>query len=162
MAKKLTSITKAQRSEFIRLPLGIIPTGHQIEIARVLKIDIKGDTSCIAATRILDAVALAVGGTPRLPETDTQAEWANRVGIDSRNDSRRVAWARIAEKLHGGNVLALSKLKPEAGETILITEVTTAPSGEQFASKELGIISSVKLDGKLYLKKGGRRALVYA
>lgn len=117
---------------------------QQREIASALGISIDEMISFgVAAAKIMDFVAPSVGERERMASTESQIDFADTLGIDVLNDSRRVASAKIQDQLDKKNLNALKSLNLEPGDKVLYDN--------GYMIKE-HIVSSIKENGKVYFK----------
>ena len=100
------------------------PTDIQLRVAAALSIDSTGDSRGVAAARIYDSVAEAIGERHGpLPATAKHVEFTQRLGLDARRDSVRVASAKIADELDRRNWEALGTLALQPGDRVMTRKV---------------------------------------
>lgn len=130
------------------------PTGLQQRIAAVLGIDIASDTEAVAAARILDAVAKAIGEKhgPR-PATSKQVEFGHQLGLDLAQDSIRVASAKLSAELRRRNRAALERLCLMPGDRVL-KRITFARDGELQETTQEFTVSSIHESSRVFFKGG--------
>ena len=138
------------------------PTSFQRCVAERLGIRLlDDDTVPIAAARIEDAVADAVGDTRLLVPLDKQREIARELGLDISGDSRRVAWARIKQenqrKRYTENMEALSRLSLKPGDSAVRRLTFIGLNGGERELMSNVVVSSISWDGVVFLKGGGGR-----
>ncbi|MDP2603067.1 MAG: hypothetical protein Q8S00_10800 [Deltaproteobacteria bacterium] len=123
----------------------------QKNIAAKLGIDVSDDTHDVAAARIHDAVATAIGQLPPKRSTARQRKFAEEIGIKVSKDTIRVASARIGDKLSQDNRHALQALNLKPGDEVALLEdfeidgIATDP-------RQRFIVSSIGSNGRVYFK----------
>ena len=127
-------------------------TQVQIQIAKDLGIEVSKDSFRVAAARILDLVAPAIGYNAK-PATSKQVEFAKGLGIDVTSDSSRVASARIQDKLEEVNSRALKELRLAPGDKVVVRKTYTF-SGQEYMDEREYVVSSIKDNGMVYFKGG--------
>ena len=130
------------------------PTDVQLRVATALGVDVSGDSRNVAAARIRDAVAEAIGERhgPR-PATGKQIEYAQALGLDVRRDTVRVASARIDDELNSRNQAALVTLKLKPGDRVVKRETVEMDGQRQELTREF-TISSIHPSGRLFFRGG--------
>ena len=129
----------------------------QLRLAAKLGISVEDDSYLIAAAKLLDAVAPAVGHDPTVPSTERQREFASSLRVDVAGDSKRVASAKISEALEIRNQEAVIRLDLNPGDRVL--HVTHIDQGERrHTLKREFVVSSVGKNGRVYFKGGGGRS----
>jgi len=100
------------------------PTDIQIRIAAALGIRIEEDSRRIAAARIADVVAEAIGERhgPR-SATPRQVQFAESLRLDIQDDTVRVASAKIADELDRRNRERLVALQIQPGDQVRLRKV---------------------------------------
>jgi len=129
------------------------PSTEQREIAGRLGLDISADSSDIAAARIFDAVATAVGHEPTAPSTERQRAFAASLGQDVSSDSQRIASARIGEALQIRNEQAIAELDLKPGDRILRVE-RFEHEGQWHTLEREFIVSSIQPSGRIFFRGG--------
>ena len=128
-------------------------TSAQAALAKLIGVDINADSADIAAARLLDAVAIAVGHEPPEPSSERQRKFALSLGCNVNSDSRRVASAKIGETLHARNQEAIISLDLEPGDRVLRT-TRFEFDGETRTLEHDFVISSVQPNGRIFFKGG--------
>ena len=129
------------------------PSQDQLHLASVLGIDISGDTFDVAAARLLDGVAPAIGHEPAEPSSERQRAFAESLGYDVALDSKRVASAKIGEALLANNLGAIKSLNLQAGDRVIrLTQFEHA--GELRSFEQELIVSSIQPNGRVFFKGG--------
>jgi hypothetical protein len=115
----------------------------QIHLAELLGIDVSADTENIAAARLEDAVAAAIypNEQPR-HATEAQVAFARSLGLDTEDESLRVASAKIDEELFRRNPSALESLELKPGDRVLKRE-TFSYEGQTHVLEREYIVSSI-------------------
>lgn len=132
-------------------------TESQIQVAGKLGIHFEDNDSFLTvAAKIEDAIAEAIGDTRILEPTDKQKEIALKIGIDISGDSRRVAWAKIRQKIqwlnYEANSAAIKSQQLTLGDTVTERRTFTMPNGETLESEIQGVITFIRWDGSITLK----------
>jgi len=135
------------------------PTKEQKRVAKLLGVELASDDSfLIAAARIEDAVADAVGDEPISKPSKNQERIASEIGLDISMDSHRVAWNKIKQKWqldnYEANVPAARNMNLKPGDRVIKHLTIKAPSGDIKFEKEY-IVSSIRWDGFVYFKGTG-------
>lgn len=116
----------------------------QFAVARKLGINIDKHSFAVAAAQIETALAPVLTDEPRAePATASQVAFASSLGIDTSNDSKKVAFVRIQECLEERN-------------SALVKQKGLAP-GVKVIWKQCGremTISSISQNGRLWFKGG--------
>ncbi|HRO27346.1 MAG TPA: hypothetical protein PK743_10140 [Luteimonas sp.] len=129
------------------------PSQDQLHLATVLGIDISADTFDVAAARLLDRVASAIGYEPAGPSSERQRAFAESLGYDVTLDSKRVASAKIGEALLANNLGAIKSLNLQAGDRVI--RVTQFEHAGEFQSFEQEfVVSSIQSNGRVFFKGG--------
>jgi len=128
-------------------------TDEQNRIAAALGLNVSGDSESIAAARILDVVAVAVGHSGPRAATIKQIEFARALGLDAGEDTLRVASARIDDELRRRNVAAIERLKLEPGDRVLKRSMVTI-NGEQREWTHEYVVSSIRPNTRVFFKGG--------
>ncbi len=95
------------------------PSHEQLELAKSLGVSIDADTFEVAAARILDAVATAIGHEPPEESSERQRAFAQSLGCYSATDTKRVASAKIGEALFVRNQQAIVSLDLKKGDRVV-------------------------------------------
>ena len=140
------------------------PTEIQIQIAEKLDIHIdENDSILTVAAKIEDAVAEAIGDTRILEPTDKQKEKALEIGIDVSRDSRRVAWAKIRQKIqlinYEANSAAIKALRLKVGDTVIERQTFTMPNGQTLKSEQRGVVTFIRWDGLVTLRNSNNHLM---
>ena len=130
-----------------------VPSQDQLILARLLGLDIAPDTSDVAAARLLDAVASAIGHELPKPSTDRQQAFAESLGHDVSADSQRVASAKIGEALFARNQDAIAALTLKPGDHVVRVE-RFEHDGEMRTLEREFIVSSIQPNGRVFFKGG--------
>ena len=129
------------------------PSQDQMRLANVLGIDISADTFDVAAARLLDRVAPAIGYEPAAGSSERQRAFAESLGQDVTFDSKRVASAKIGEALLARNRDAIDSLNLRPGDRVIrITQFEHA--GELRSFEQEFIVSSIQPNGRVFFKGG--------
>ena len=133
------------------------PTESQIRVAGKLGIHLADNDSFLTlAAKIEDAVAEAIGDTRILEPTEKQKEIAMKTGIDVSHDSRRVAWAKIRQRIqwlnYEANSAAIESLKLTVGDTVIERRTFTMPNGEVLKSEIQGVVTFIRWDGSVTVR----------
>ena len=121
------------------------PTEIQIQVADKLDIHLEDNDSFLTVSaKIEDAVAEAIGDTRILEPTDKQKEIALKIGIDISHDSRRVAWAKVRQRIqwlnYETNSAAIKSQQLTVGDTVIERRTFTMPNGETLESEIQGVV----------------------
>jgi len=125
----------------------------QIELAQVLGTDISQDTQEVAAARLMDEVADAIGERPSEPSTNEQQRFALSLGVDVSKLSKRVASAAIQNELERLNRERLKELNIMAGDRVIRTDRFEHGGVTHEIEKEF-VVSSISSSGRIYFKGG--------
>jgi hypothetical protein len=125
----------------------------QRSLAALLRIEIGGDSYDIAAAKLLDAVAAAIGFEPPEQASDRQKAFALSLDLDVAGDSKRVASARIAEALLAKNLAAVAELDLKPGDRVVRTGHLEFEGDLHTISEEF-VVSSIHANGRVYFKGG--------
>ncbi len=125
-------------------------TEIQIQVADKLGIHLEANDSFLTmSAKIENAVADAIGDIQVLEPTDKQKEIAIKIGIDISHDSRRVAWAKIRQKIqwlnYEANSMAIKSLKLMIGDTVVEQRTFTMPNGKILESELQGVVTSIRM-----------------
>lgn len=129
------------------------PSQEQTAIALRLGLDVREDSADIAAARIYDTVAVALGHEPPAPSTDRQREFAASLGQDVTTDSQRVAGAKIGEALQERNKRVLAELNLKPGDRVVRID-RFEHNGEWKTIEQDFVISSIQSNGRIFFKGG--------
>lgn len=130
------------------------PTSEaQAALARLLDIDVTSDAFDVAAARLLDAVASAIGFEPAEPSSERQRLFAASLGCEVSDDTKRVASAKIGEALYVKNQEAIAALSLKAGDRVVRTEHFEFDGEMRTISQEF-VVSSIQPNGRVYFKGG--------
>lgn len=125
----------------------------QKKLASVFDIDITNDTFDVAAARLLDEVATAIGHEPAEPSSDRQRAFAASLDQDVTEDTKRVASAKIGEALFVRNQEAISNLGLRPGDQVIrLTQFEY--DGELRSFEQIFVISSIQSNGRVFFKGG--------
>jgi hypothetical protein len=125
----------------------------QKKLASVFDIDITNDTFDVAAARLLDEVATAIGHEPAEPSSDRQRAFAASLDQDVTENTKRVASARIGEALFVRNQEAISNLDLKPGDQVIrLTQFEY--DGELRSLEQIFVISSIQSNGRVFFKGG--------
>ena len=109
---------------------------------------------------IEDAVAEAIGDTRILQPTDKQKEKALELGIDISLDSRRVAWAKIKQKIqlinYNANSTAIETMQLEVGDIVIESQSFILPNGQTINSEKRGVITFIRWDGAITFREDNK------
>lgn len=130
------------------------PTEVQRRVAAALGVDVVNDTSTVAAARIRDVVAEAIGERfATRPATTKQIEYGIRLGLDLRSDSIRVASAKIGDELSRRNFEAIARLDLRPGDHVLKHDVFEL-RGESHELVREFVVSSIQANARVFFKGG--------
>jgi hypothetical protein len=128
------------------------PTKFQVDIAEALSINISNDTETVAAARIRQFVAPAIGEKAYdEPSTEKQIEFAISLGLDVANDSKGIASARISDELQDQHFRALKRLDLKPGDCVR-QKHTGEINGEDHELFTEYVISSITEHGRVFFK----------
>lgn len=96
------------------------PNQAQFEIAKLLGLNLSGESEATAAARIHDLVAEAIHDEPPRESTEKQRSFAESIGVNVSADSVRIASAKIGEALHEQTKAALERLGRSRLENLLL------------------------------------------
>jgi len=129
----------------------------QLRVAAALRVEIAGDSPTVAAARIRDAVAEAIGERHGArPATIKQIEYAQALELDVSEDTLRVASAKIEDELTRRNQMALARLKLKPGDRVVKRETFEIDGQRHEVTREF-TISSIHPSGRLFFKGGNGR-----
>lgn len=129
------------------------PSQDQLRLANVIGVDISTDTFDVAAARLLDYVATAIGYEPADTSSERQRSFSESLGLDVTGDSRRIASARIGEALLAKNRTAIESLNLQPGDRVIrVTQFEHA--GELRTFEQEFIVSSIQPNGRVFFKGG--------
>lgn len=129
------------------------PSTEQIAIAGRLGLDVRADSSDVAAARIYDAVAVALGHEPLAPSTERQRDFASSLGCDVSADSQRTASAKIGELLQDRNERAIAELDLKPGDRVVRVHRFEHDGQWQTLEQEF-VVSSIQPNGRIFFKGG--------
>lgn len=129
---------------------------EQKELAKLLGLDISADTFDVAAARLLDAVAIAIGHEPPQNATERQIVFASSIGQDVSTNTKRVASAKIGEALFSKNQDAIAALNLKPGDRVI--KISRFELNNEFHTFEQEfVISSIQPNGRVFFKGGNGR-----
>jgi hypothetical protein len=129
---------------------------EQKELAKLLGLDISADTFDVAAARLLDAVAIAIGDEPPQNATERQIVFASSIGQDVSTNTKRVASAKIGEALFSKNQDAIAALNLKPGDRVI--KISRFELNNEFHTFEQEfVISSIQPNGRVFFKGGNGR-----
>lgn len=129
------------------------PSQEQLQLAGLLRVDIAADTFDVAAARLLDCVATAIGY--ELPEhsSERQCSFAASLGHNVAADSKRVASAKIGDALFARNQDAIASLKLQPGDRVVrLTQFEHEGKLQSFEQEF--VVSSIQPNGRVFFKGG--------
>ena len=126
---------------------------NQIALAGLLNLNIAADTYDVAAARLLDAVAEAIGHEPPEQSSERQRAVATSLGHDVSVDSKRVASAKIGEALFAKNQDAITSLGLKPGDRVIRVE-RFEYDGEMRTLEQEFVISSIQPTGRVFFQGG--------
>lgn len=129
------------------------PSQEQIALAGSLGLDIESDTFDVAAARLLDSVATAIGHEPVEQSSERQRAFAASLGQNVAADSKRVASAKIGEALFAKNQDAIASLHLKPGDRVVRVEHFEF-DGEMRTVEQEFVISSIQPNGRVFFKGG--------
>lgn len=125
----------------------------QADLAKLVGVDVAGDSFDVASARLLDAVAVALGYEPTEPSSDRQRSFAASLGCDVTNDSKRVASAKISDALFAKNQEVIAALALKAGDRVVRVHQFEF-EGELRTLEQEYVISSIQPNGRVFFKGG--------
>ena len=125
----------------------------QIALAGSLGLDIKADTFGVAAARLMDAVATAVGHEPPEQSSERQRTFAASLGHNVTADTKRVASAKIGDALFTKNQDAIAFLHLKPGDCVVRIE-HFEHDGEMRTVEQEFVVSSIQPKGRVFFKGG--------
>ena len=125
----------------------------QTELAKLVGVDVGGDSFDVAAARLLDAVAPALGYEPAHPSSERQRSFATSLGCDVAGDSKRVASAKISDALFAKNQEAIVALALKPGDRVVRVHQFEF-DGELRTLEQEYVISSIQPNGRVFFKGG--------
>ncbi|MBM7556309.1 hypothetical protein [Halanaerobacter jeridensis] len=130
------------------------PTPFQKNIAIKLEVDISNDTRNVASARIYDAVEPAIDPNMEFNEsTEKQIEFGEELGLDLKNNSLRVASAKIEDKLKENNKQAIEELNLKPGDKVKKkSKVEIDGEEKKYITKH--VVSSIGKNYRVYFKGG--------
>lgn len=129
------------------------PSQEQTHLASLIGVNVASDTFDVAAARLLDAVASAIGYEPSEQSSERQRAFAASLGHDVSTDSKRVASAKIGEALFAKNQAAIASLNLQPGDRVI--RVTQFEHDGQLQSFEQEfVVSSIQPNGRVFFKGG--------
>jgi len=129
------------------------PSQDQIALASLLRLDIGADTFDIAAARLLDLVATAIGHEPPEQSSERQRMFAESLGQNVAADTKRVASAKIGEALFTKNQDAIASLQLKPGDCVVRLEHFEY-DGEMRTIEQAFVVSSIQPNGRVFFKGG--------
>ncbi|TAJ94017.1 MAG: hypothetical protein EPO31_07515 [Gammaproteobacteria bacterium] len=129
------------------------PSQDQQSLAHLLDVEIGGDTFDVAAARVMDAVAPAIGYEPAEQSSERQREFAKSIGLNVIADSKRVASAKIGEALFAKNQDAIATLNLKPRDSVVRVE-HFEHEGEMRSVEQEFIVSSIQRNGRVFFKGG--------
>ncbi|WP_212580523.1 hypothetical protein [Xanthomonas euroxanthea] len=129
------------------------PSQDQERLAQLLGVGVANDTFDVAAARLLDRVAAAIGYEPSEPPSERQIAFAFALGQDVTSDTKRVASAKIGEALFANNQDAIATLKLQPGDHVVrVTQFEQ--DGELRSFEQEFVVSSIQPSGRVFFKGG--------
>lgn len=125
----------------------------QLKLAQLAGVDVQGDSFDVAAAKLLDAVALAIGYEPGEPSSERQRSFAASLGCTVTHDSKRVASAKIGDALFAKNQEAIAALAFNPGDRVVRVHQFEF-EGELRTLEQEYVISSIQPNGRVYFKGG--------
>lgn len=129
------------------------PSQDQITLAGLLGLDIKTDTFDVAAARLLDAVATAIGHEPPEQSSERQRAFAVSLGHNVTADTKRIASAKIGEALFAKNQDAIASLHLKPGDCVVRVEHFEFDREMRTVEQEF-VVSSIQPNGRVFFKGG--------
>ena len=124
------------------------PTSNQKHIAKLLKVNIQGDSSLIAAAKIESTVYEAIRpGKKRKNASENQKSYLKSLNAKATSEDRIVISAMIEEALKIENMKAITKFDLKPGDTII---------SNNHSSKSEDVISSISDKNHRIWFKGGQ------
>lgn len=125
----------------------------QIALAGSLGLCISTDTFDVAAARLLDAVAPAIGHKPSEQSSERQRAFAASLGQNVATDTKRVASAKIGDALFAKNQEAISFLCLKSGDSVVRMRRFEFDGEIQTLEQEF-VVSSIQPNGRVFFKGG--------
>ena len=129
------------------------PTESQLALAKLVGLDLGADTYDLAAAKLLDAVATAIGFEAPEPSSERQRSFASSLGCEVCEDSKRVASAKIGEALFAKNQAAIAALALKSGDLVIRIQQFEF-QGELRTLEQEYVISSIRPNGRVFFKGG--------
>lgn len=130
-------------------------TAFQIQVAKALKMDVSADTENVAAARIRDFVAEAIGDRhAKRPASSKQTAFAAALGIDVRDDTMNVAYAKIEDVLRTLNHAAINQLSLKPGDRVRHRKKFEIDGTVRIHFRD-HVVSSISENGRVYFKGMG-------
>lgn len=127
-------------------------TAQQVRIAEALGVDVSADSESVAAARLLDEIAFAIGERiGRRPVTERQLEFGRQLGLSLAADSLRVASAKLLDELRRRSVDALKRLDLKPGDRVRKRTVLDL-SGKLHEDTQEFVISSIQPNTRVLFK----------
>ena len=134
------------------------PSQEQVRLAGLLGINIASDSFDVAAARLQDAVASAIGYEPAEQSSERQRAFASSLGGDVSSDSKRVASAKIGEALFARNLDAIVELNLQPGDRVVrVTEFEIEGELKSFKKSVRGFVHPAELPRVLQRRQRPRR-----
>jgi hypothetical protein len=130
-----------------------VPSEEQRALAATLGLTIRLDSHDVAAARLFDAVAVAIGFEPPEPASERQKSFADSLGTNVARDTKRVASAKIGESLFQKNQAAIASLELKPGDRVVRVEHFEFDGEDRVLEREF-IISSIQPNGRVFFKGG--------
>lgn len=130
-----------------------MPNAEQQKLAKSLGINIARDKESIAAARLMDGVAEAIGLRPPEPSTENQQNFAASLGKDVTRESKRVTSAIIDDLLFERNQARLKELQIKPGDRVIRTDRFDYAGVIRELEREF-VVSSIHPSGRIYFKGG--------
>lgn len=128
-------------------------TPQQHKLAGLLSVSLVADSLDTAAARLLDAAAEALGFEPAQPSSARQRAFAESLGANVDQDSKRVASAKIGDLLHELNRNVIIDLDLKPGDRVTRTRRFEYENEERVFEQEF-VVSSIQSNGRVFFKGG--------
>jgi hypothetical protein len=103
----------------------------------------------------MDAVALTIGMREgEVPSTESQIDFADELGFDVHSDSKRVASAKIGEKLKENCLESIIKMNLQPGDIVYRKDDFERANCKKGIYPKKLVISSIQGNGRVWFKGG--------
>lgn len=124
------------------------------QVARLLGIPVEpAEAPTVTTARIRDRAFAALGEDAPEPATARQRAYAETLGLDVVDDTKRVSSAKIAEALRSRNLRLIAKMDLAPGDRVACRHVAAVGGAEPTWETE-EVVSSIAPDGRVWFKGG--------